>query len=59
MLVVSAISVLAVLCLKELFAMRPRTARIANYLYLPAIPLIILFAIAAYQKTIQIPSLTG
>ncbi len=59
MLVISSVSLLAILTLKELLSSVDRTSRIANFLYLPVIPLIVLFGISAYETIIKLPSITG
>jgi hypothetical protein len=57
MLEISAISVLVVLTIKELVSANGRYARVANFLYLPLLPLITLFGIAAYERIVQLPVL--
>jgi hypothetical protein len=58
MLEVSAISVIVILIIKELVSAGERQSRAANLLYLPALPLLVLFGFAAYYMITRIPPLT-
>jgi len=57
MLVISAVSTLCILIIKELVSARERRTHPSNYLYIPIVPLIVLFAISAYQQISQMPTL--
>jgi len=59
MLVISAILLLVILVVKELLDSNNRFSRVANVLYLPALPLLVLFGISVCDKIAQIPALTA
>lgn len=57
MLVISLLSLIVILTIKELLSVGEHTSRIANFLYLPVIPLLVLFGISAYTVIARIPQL--
>lgn len=56
MLVISAIPVLAILVLKELVSAGKHKKSLVNLLYIPALPPLIFFGIAAYEKISRMPN---
>lgn len=59
MLVVSAILGLAILVIKELLDTVGRFSRVSNILYLPVLPLLVFFGIAAHEKIISLPMISS
>jgi hypothetical protein len=59
MLEVSAVLVLFLLGMKEFMGVSDGWSRLANLFYLPAIPLLVLFAISASEGIARIPSLVS